>query len=291
MNDSQSDRDILRVVPTGAALGADVEGIDLSRPLVASTFAAISQAWADHLVLRFRRQRLGDADLVRFSGRFGDLDHCPPNELGRLHIPETPEITVISNVVEDGRPIGSLGNAEARWHTDMSYLEAPPRASLLYALEVPPQGGDTSFCNMYRAYATLPAAVRERIAGLSAVHDATLNSAGVPRQGMPAVTDVTQTPGAHHPLVRRHPVTGQPALFLGRRTNAWIVGLPVAESDALLDFLWAHAARPEFAWTHVWQVGDLVLWDNRCTMHCPTPLPDGVRRVMYRTTVKGCVPV
>jgi taurine dioxygenase len=276
----------LRVAPTGAALGAEIVGVELTK-LSEPEFAVLLDAWARHSVLLIREQRLTDADLVRFSRRFGQLDLCPPNDLGRTHIEAQPEIVVISNVVENGRRIGSLGNYESLWHTDMSFMPSPPKASLLYALEVPATGGETSFCDMQGAYETLPDELKRRIRSYRAIHDASYDSAGNLRGGLPEVADVRQSPGAHHPLVRLHPTTGRPALFLGRRRNAYVVGLPLEESERLLDQLWAHAIRPEHVWTHRWRVGDLVIWDNRCTMHRREAFPADSRRVMHRTQVKG----
>ncbi len=169
----------------------------------------------------------------------------------------------------------------------MSYNPVPPMASALYALEVPPSGGDTGFCNMYAALNTLPLTLRERIDGLSCVHDSSLNSVGQLRVGFEDVTDPRRTPGAVHPLVRTHPVTGRACLFLGRRRNAYVQGLELAESEALLDALWAHVTRPEHCWTQQWHVGDLVLWDNRCALHRRDEFDGSARRVMHRTQISG----
>ncbi|HTW27158.1 MAG TPA: TauD/TfdA family dioxygenase [Acetobacteraceae bacterium] len=275
-----------RVIPTGAVLGAELSGIDLRRADDAA-FAAIHRAWLDHAVLLFRDQSLSDADLVRFSRRFGDLDLAPVQETGRRFVDGHPEIYVVSNVVRDGQPIGSLGAGEAVWHTDMSYLPDPPKASMLYALEVPPAGGDTSFCDMASALAALPADLRRRIDGLEIKHDGTYNSGGFVRQGVQPTDDPRAAPGAIHPLVARHPENGRAVLYLGRRRNAYIPGLQLADSEALLDALWTHVARPEFAWTHRWRVGDLVLWDNRSTMHRRDAFDPATRRVMHRTQIKG----
>ena len=291
--------DELRVVPTGAALGADLENVDLAR-LDDATFARIETAWHKHLVLRARNQVLDDAQLMRFSARFGQLDKVPIRAAGqamthdpRLDVaPEAREyVTVISNVKIDGKAIGSLGNAESFWHTDMSYNPEPPTASALYAIEVPPAGGDTSFADMYRAYDTLPADLRARVAGMTCIHDASRNSAGELRRGFAELTDPRQTVGARHPIVRTHPATGRKALFLGRRRNAYIVGLEVAESEALLDALWAHATQPAFTWTQQWRPGDLIIWDNRCVMHRRDEFDDRASRVMHRTQICGSKPV
>ena len=276
----------LQIIPTGAALGADVQGVDLRR-LSGDAFAAIHRAWLDHLVLRFRGQQLTDEDLIAFSRRFGALDCAPVQETGRRFVEGHPEIYVVSNVLVDGVPIGSLGAGEAVWHTDMSYQEDPPKASMLYALEVPPAGGNTYFCNMYRAYEALPEGLRQRIAGLTLKHDGTYNSGGYVRQGVTAQDDPLTSPGVYHPLVPRHPETGKCVLYLGRRRNAHLGGLPLAESEALLDELWSYATRDEVVWHTEWQVGDVVLWDNRCTVHRRDPFDAQARRILHRTQIKG----
>jgi taurine dioxygenase len=273
-------------VPTGAALGAEMPGIDL-RKIDDRAFAAIHQAWIDHQVLLFRGQSLTDEDLIAFSRRFGGLDHAPIQENGRRFVEGYPEIYVVSNVIVNGEAIGSLGAGEAVWHTDMSYLEDPPKASMLYALEIPPTGGDTSFCSMYAAYESLPADLRTRIDGLFCKHDGTYNSGGYVRQGVTPTDDPRQSPGTPHPVVCRHPESGRRGLYLGRRRNAYLMGLELAESEALLNVLWDHVAKPEFRWTHQWRVGDLVLWDNRCTMHRRDPFDAESRRIMHRTQIKG----
>ena len=274
------------VVPTGGGLGAEVRGVDL-RTITDRAFAAIHRAWLDNLVLRFRAQSLTDAELIVFSRRFGDLDLAPIQETGRRFVEGLPELYIVSNVLKDGEPIGSLGNGEAVWHTDMSYLPDPPKASLLYALEIPQAGGNTEFVNMYAVYEALPGALKRDISGLRIKHDGTYNSGGYVRQGVTPTDDPRKSPGVFHPLVCRHPETGRRLLYLGRRRNAYIEGVELAESEALLDALWAYTERPEFAWHTVWRVGDLVLWDNRCTMHRRDPFDPAERRILHRTQVKG----
>ena len=278
--------DPIAIVPTGAALGAEVRGVDLTS-LDEAQFAAIERAWHRHQVLLFRGQTLGDQDLIAFSRRFGDLDWAPVQETGRRFVEGLPEIYIVSNVKLNGEAIGSLGAGEAVWHTDMSYLDTPPMASTLYALEVPPSGGNTSFCSMYAIYEALPAELKRRIAGLKIKHDGTYNSGGFLRQGVTPTDDPRTSPGAVHPLVCTHPDTGRQMLYLGRRRNAYLAGLELAESEALLDELWQFVERPEFKWEHVWRVGDLVMWDNRCTMHRRDPFDPAARRVMHRTQIKG----
>jgi taurine dioxygenase len=275
-----------RVVPTGAALGAEVQGIDL-RALDAAALHAIHRAWLAHEVLLFRDQRLDDDDLVTFSRRFGDLDEAPIQETGQRVVEGHPEIYVVSNVVENGVPIGSLGYGEAVWHTDMSYLLLPPKASVLYALEVPASGGETSFCSMSAAWESLPSDLRARVAGRRVKHDGTYNSGGYVREGVTPSDDPRTAPGAYHPIVCKHPETGRLSVYLGRRRNAYVEGLDLAESEALLDALWVHVARPEIQWEHRWRVGDLVMWDNRCTMHRRNAFDSADRRVLHRTQIRG----
>ena len=274
------------IIASGRQLGAEMQGLDL-KDISLDDFALIQRAWLDHLVLLFRGQQLADEDLIGFSRRFGDLDFAPIQETGRRFVEGYPELYVVSNVIENGTPIGSLGAGEAVWHTDMSYQEIPPKASMLYALAVPPSGGNTYFCNMYAAYDSLPGALRERISGLKLKHDATYNSGGYLRQGMAAVDDPVTSAGVCHSLVITHPETGRRALYLGRRRNAYISGLPLQESEALLDELWHYATRDELTWHNQWQPGDVVLWDNRCTMHRRDAFDPTSRRILHRTQIKG----
>jgi taurine dioxygenase len=276
----------VETIPTGAVLGAELRGVDL-KSLDESRFASILRAFHDHQVILIRNQALEDNDLIAFSRRFGDLDWAPVQENGRRFVEGMPEIYIVSNVKVNGEAIGSLGAGEAVWHTDMSYLDMPPIASALYSLEVPPSGGNTSFCSMYAIYDSLPTEMKRRIANLKIKHDGTYNSGGFLRQGVTPTDDPTKSPGALHPLVCTHPDTGRQMLYLGRRRNAYLMGLELAESEALLNELWAVAERPEFKWEHVWKVGDLVMWDNRCTMHRRDPFDDTARRVMHRTQIKG----
>jgi taurine dioxygenase len=278
--------EVIAVIPTTPVLGAEIRGGDL-RSLDEAAFERVLRAWHDHAVVLFRGQMLSDRDLITFSRRFGDLDWAPIQETGRRFVEGMPEIYIVSNVKVNGEPIGSLGDGEAVWHTDMSYLDMPPKASMLYALEIPTSGGNTSFCSMYAVYDALPDALKRRIAGLEIKHDGTYNSGGYVRQGVTATDDPRTSPGAMHPLVCTHPDTGRRMLYLGRRRNAYIGGLELAESEALLDELWSYVERPELAWEHVWRVGDLVLWDNRCTMHRRDAFDPEQRRVMHRTQVKG----
>lgn len=277
----------LTITPMSPALGAQVSGLDLRAPLDQHTIDELRAAWLCHLVLRFRGQLLTDPELLAISRNFGTLDPPGPNPFGKPFLEDFPEINVISNVKKNGAPMGNLGDGEAVWHCDMTYVENPPRAALLHALEVPPSGGDTFWSNMYLAYDALPEALKRRIAGLRAIHDATYNSAGIIRKGMHEVTDPREAPGARHPLVIRHPDTGRPALFLGRRRNSYVLGLDLAESDSLLDELWDHATQSRFTFRQVWEKGDLILWDNRCTLHRRESFDPDAQRIMHRTQIKG----
>jgi taurine dioxygenase len=270
-----------------AVLGAAVQGIDLATPLAPADVDAIMQAWRTRLVVVIHRQTLSDPQLLAFSRYFGELDPPGPNPYGEPFNKAHPEINVISNVVENGKPIGNLGDGEAVWHADMTYVDVPPKAAILHSLEVPPGGGNTYFADMFAAYETLPDALKKAVEGKVAVHDASRNSAGMLRKGYKEVTDVRETVGARHPLVRTDPGTGRKALFLGRRPSSYVVGLSVADSEALLDALWAHATQKRFAMCHEWRVGDVLMWNNLSVLHRRDPFDPDTRRVMHRTQIKG----
>ena len=273
----------------GAALGAEAAGVDLSGPLPQADIGAIEAAWRERLVVVFHRQSLSDPQLIAFSKNFGELDPPGPNPYGEPFNKVHPELNVISNVVENGKPIGNLGDGEAVWHADMTYVDVPPKAALLHALEVPtPEaGGNTYFANMFAAYESLPADLKKAVEGKIAVHDAARNSAGMLRKGYKEVADVRETVGAHHPLVRTDLKTGRKALFLGRRPNAYVLGLEVAESEALLDALWAHATQSRFTMCHEWKVGDVLMWNNLSVLHRRDAFDPKSRRVMHRSQIKG----
>jgi len=280
----------VEVIPQRGPLGAEVRCGDL-RTLDEAGFAALRQAWLDNLVIVIRGQILTDPELMAFGRRLGDLDAAPLAKTGNEKARAHEEVIVVSNVMEDGKPIGVLRDAEVVWHSDNSYRDVPLSFSALYSLEVPPTGGDTGFANMYRALETLPADLRRRIDKLTIKHDMTYNSVGDLRAGFKPVTDVRDAPGPSHPIVRTHAETGYNALYLGRRPNAYIDGLPVEESEQILEALWAHATQPQLTWHHQWRVGDLLIWDNRCVMHHREPFDAGSRRVMHRIQGKGDKPV
>ena len=274
----------LDIAPTGS-VGAEVRGVDLAN-VSAADVDAIKAAWYRHDVLIFRHQRLSDDALLAFSRQFGTLDPPPNQGTGRKSPPGYPDVYVVSNVLDErGEPIGALGDGEAAWHTDMSYVAAPPDASMLYALEIPPAGGDTCFASMKAALARLPRALRERVQSLDIKHDGTYDSGGYLRKGMAASTDPSTSVGTPHPIVIEHPISHDRALYLGRRLNAYVMGLPLAESERLLDELWSYVDA--VVYRHRWAVGDLVLWDNRTTMHRRDAFDPRARRVMHRTQIKG----
>jgi taurine dioxygenase len=274
----------IKVVPL-AVLGAEVKGVDLASPSSADV-EAIKNAWYEHDVLVFRNQRLTDDALLSFSRHFGTLDSPPNQGAGRKSPAGYPDVYVVSNVLDDkGEPIGALGDGEAAWHTDMSYAPHPPDASMLYSLEIPSQGGDTCFSSMKAALAKMPARLVERIRGLDIKHDGTYDSGGNVRKGLTPSNDPRNSVGTPHPIVIEHPVSGDLALYLGRRRNAYIMGLELAESERLLDEIWSFVETAVYR--HRWAVGDLVLWDNRTTMHRRDAFDPKARRVMHRTQIKG----
>ena len=284
----------LTVKPLSGVLGAEITGIDLSQPLDdAAAFAKIRDLYHQRQVIVFRDQNLDPAAHIAFSRRFGALEiHISTRYLLDGH----PEILVLSNRRVNGEYVG-VENAGDYWHSDLSYMERPSQGSLLYALEVSAEGGDTEWSNQYEAYDTLPAAMRERIDGLRARHSFNRfrnSRVEVPPQhskGARARYEAVSPPDAIHPVVRTHPVTGRKALFVSPRFTIAIEDLPDDEGEALLDQLIAHATRPEFIYRHRWRAGDLVLWDNRCLLHLACRgIPETQIRHMHRTTVAGDVP-
>ncbi len=281
----------IEIVPSGDALGAEVKGVDIASGLSDADIQQIKAAWHEHLVVVIRDQAIDDPQLIAFTRRFGELDPPGPNPYGGPIYPEHPELNIISNIVEGGRPIGNLGAGEAVWHADMTYLELPPMGAVLYAVELPPMGGDTQFANMYAAYDALREKTKREIEGLRAIHDAAHNSAGMLRKGYENIDDVRQTPGARHPLVRTDRESGRRCLFLGRRPHSYVVGLEVPESEALLDRLWAHATQDRFVTTHSWRVGDVLMWNNRAVLHRRDAFDAVARRRLHRAQLKGDGPI
>lgn len=275
------------VVPTGGALGAEVRGVDLSKPLPPEVSDAIVQAWLDHLVLLVRGQTLTDQQIIAYGRQFGEPHTAEGMEYGGKPGELPPEIELISNIVRDGKPIGALGAGEAIWHTDMSMFDLPATATMLYAEIVPPEGGDTMFTNNVRAWETLPADLRRAVEGRLSIHDIAYKADGELRAGQKEVTDKSKGPGARHPVVRTNPDTGRNALYLGRKGYGYIYGYSVEESDRLLDALWTHIAKPEFIWAHKWKQGDVLIWDNRSVTHARGSFDPSQQRLMRRITIKG----
>jgi taurine dioxygenase len=282
---------VLQFMPLGEAAGVEVRGIDPREPVTGPDLETLLSAWRDNLVLLIRGTVLSDEELIAFARVFGALEPPGPNPYGAPFLPDFPELNVISNVVKDGQPIGGLGAGEAVWHADMTYRERPSKAAVLHAIEVPESGGDTYFSNMITAYETLPSGLKQRIGGRAAIHDAAHNSTGQLRKGYHETTDVSQTPGARHPLVRTDPDTGRKGLFLGRRPHSYIVGLEVAESEDLLDALWDHATQSRFSIAHQWRVADTLIWNNLCLLHRRDPFDDNAQRIMHRAQISGDHPV
>src|SRR5687768_3011419 len=285
----------LEIEPAQAALGAEVRGIDLKR-LNDTTFSAIHAAWLHHVLLVFRGQSLAAEDLVNLVRRFGtpvtssnlhkrNLEERAANRLYNL----PPEVTVVSNVRDGGQAIGILGDGEVVWHSDFSFKERPTAARMLVTMEVPPQelGGNTLFLNCYAAYDALPAAMKKRVSGMTIKQANIIDTAMKLRPGASLDDDVRTTPGPSHPIISTHPETGCNMLFLGRRHAAYVNGCSLEESEALLNELWAHAAQPRFWYEHRWAVGDVVIWDNRCTVHRREAFDSQSRRVLYAAQVEG----
>ena len=276
---------MLSIRPLAPALGAEIQGIDLSRPLDEATFTDVRDAFHEHSVILFRDQRLTEEQHIAFSRRFGPLEiHVATQYL----LPDHPEIVVLSNVVENGKPKG-IEDAGRYWHSDLSYMRRPSLGSLLYALEVPEQGGDTLFAGMVAAYEALPADLKQRIAGLEAIHrygDRWRKDAEEGRD-RPQLTDQAALPDAIHPVVRIHPASGRPALYVNEGFTVGIVGMAEDEARALLAELFAFSTQDAFTYRHRWRRGDLLFWDNRSVVHSATPYDRTAVRHMHRTTIAG----
>ncbi len=280
----------LDVQKLGAALGAEVRGLRLDRPIDPETSAAIVAAWRENLVLVFRDQKIDDAGLLNFARSLGDLDLAPALDSKKAHVADFPEIAVVSNIIQNGEPIGGLGSGDLAWHSDMTFQEEPPVGCVLNARETPIGGGFTWFTSLRAATAALPETLRAQIQGRKILHDHSTTSAGTLRHGVVPSADPETRPGARHTLIWTHPSWHEDFLLLGRRFNAHVVGLPVDESEALLDALWAHATDPAFAIRHEWRPGDVVLWDNLLTMHRRDAFDAGARRVLHRAQIRRLDP-
>jgi alpha-ketoglutarate-dependent taurine dioxygenase len=275
----------MELQPLGPALGVEVTGVDLSEPMDNARFAAIRRALNDHCLVLIRGQDLSEGEHVAFARRFGDLQiHVLKQYLTTPY----PELYVLSNKAVDGKPIGNHKEGW-NWHSDLSYLEVPCLGSVLYSREVPPEGADTLFASMYAAYDALDAATKATIADLKAVH----SYAGYYGKYFADRTPLSAeqkaaTPDVIHPIVRTHPETGRKSLYVGQDIVKEILGPPAAEGAALLARLNEHAISEDFTYRHKWRAGDVVIWDNRSTMHKATPYDDQAYiRVMHRATIKG----
>ena len=271
----------MRFEQVGQSFVAEVMDVDLDR-ISDSEFRVLYKAWLEFGVLRIRGQSLNDGELQRFSNRFGPLEEIP---YGKISEEEKQKIknryvTVISNIEVDGKPIGGLGNKEATWHSDMTYIEDPPPASILMSLEVPELGGDTHFSDQKAAYLRLPNELVSRIENLSIKHNAAHTSVGDLRRGFDPIKDPREAPGAIHPIVRTHDETQEKMLYLGRRKLANTVGLALEESEQLLDEVWRYAAVSENVWTQQWEIGDVIIWDNRRVLHRRDGFDQSQRRLM-----------
>jgi taurine dioxygenase len=278
----------IEIIPTGAALGAEIRGVDLDRALDDATFTAIEQAYNHHGVIFFRGLNITPPQQVAFTRRFGEIEF---NIFGqRWSVPGSPEIVVVSNVTEDGRPIG-VRRAGENWHSDMCYAPRPPRGTMLYALEIPDLYGltlgDTEFASAAAAWDALPAPIRQRIEGRYAVFDFSARKRAFPLTR----TEIERYPAVRHPMVRTHPYTGRKCLYVMRDDCVGIEGEEAAEAEALIAALADHIVKPAFVYRHQWRRGDLLMWDNCTVQHRAIQDYDMPhRRLMHRTTMGGAVP-
>ena len=268
---------IRNLTPT---FGAEVSGIDLSKEMSATAQKTIKELWAEHQLLLFRGQTMGEIDLVRSSRYLGELEiHIRREYLSE----ENPEVLLVSNIKKDGRPVGILSDTEVGWHFDQIYLSRPAVGSMLMAVKLPSSGGQTSFADMTAAYEALPDDIKNRIDGKKAVqsYEAFNAQFSVPTNK----TQKVQSPDIEQPLVRTHPVSGRKALYICPGMTTQIVGMDKGESDKTLEFLFSWSVKPEFVYTHDWQMGDVLLWDNASTMHRREPFAVNDERLMKRTTI------
>lgn len=287
---SEIPRQSFEIRPLAGHVGAEIIGLDLRLPLNDQDFASIHRAHLDHHVVVFRDQRITPQQQIDFSRRFGVLQI---HVLKQFLLAGHPEILIVSNIVENGQPVG-LGDAGKYWHSDLSYKELPSLGSMLHAQELPSEGGDTLFADMHRAWDTLPSALREAVEGRQAVHSYTARySEGKNAANWrPTLTadQLAQVVTVTHPVVRTHPENGRKALFVSEGFTTHIVGLPEDESRDLLQQLYAHSVRADNVYRHQWQAHDMVFWDNRSLIHLAAGCPDHLRRKLYRTTIQGDAP-
>ena len=270
----------IAVLPLSPAIGAEIAGIDLRTPLDDAQLRTIMEAWHRHCVLLFRDQHLEAEDQLRFAGRFGELGKVINNHSKNSG---HPSVMLVSNIRKDGQLIGGLPDGEMYFHSDQCYVERPIKATTLYAIELPRQGGNTLLANMYLAYETLPADVQQRIAALKAMNVYDYDNNPTTRGS----TIRAGVPHHAHPVVRTHPDTGRKALFVNRLMTDHILDMPRAESDRLLQSLFDHQEQRRFVYEHVWRPGDLMLWDNRCSLHARTDFDPRERRLLRRVAITG----
>jgi taurine dioxygenase len=276
----------IEVVLLTRHIGAEIRGIDLRDEPDEETVRAIYQAWLDHLVLIFPEQKLEQEDLIRATGFFGQIGTLsrPPKYFPKGYSKLLPGIMMISNIRENGEPIGALPDGEMMFHHDMIHAEVPSKATLLYSVEIPSTGGNTLFASGYAAYDTLDPAIRERLEGKKALHHYNYGSTiKGDNRGTEAFAERV------HPVFRTHEDTGKKAIYVNRLMTVRVLDIPEDESDRLLNAVYDHAEKREFGYEHVWRVGDLLLWDNRCSSHARTDFPSTERRLMFRTTIEGNV--
>ena len=270
------------------AVGAEVGGVDLSQPIDDVTFAAIERAWHAHSVLLFRNQALDDLQEVAFASRFGELAETLKHyDSGHAH----PAIMYVTNEKKDGKYIGALPDGEMYFHSDMCYLERPSMATMLFAIAIPPEGGNTVFAGTHAAYEALSSDLKDRLQGRLAMnsYEPGYGASNVKMRINTSPTAVTRSHA--HPIFRTHPATGRKAIYVNRLMTEYIVGMPRAESDEVLQTLFAHQEQPRFQYEHQWRVGDLLMWDNRCTLHARRDFDASHLRKLRRVTVKGERPV
>jgi len=276
----------LDVVPLTKHIGAEIRGLDLREKPDDATIKAIYQAWLDHIVIIFPDQKLSQEDLIRVTGYFGEqgMPRRPPKFFPKGYSKILPGIMMISNIRENGEPIGALPDGEMMFHHDMIHSEMPDKATLLYSVEIPSTGGNTLFASGYAAYDTLDPAIRRKLDGRLAKHH--YNYGAVVKNDPKATAAFAEST---HPVFRTHEETGRKAVYVNRLMTVGIEGMSQAEAEPLLEAVFDHAEKPEFVYEHNWHVGDLLLWDNRCSSHARRDFPSTERRLMLRTTVKGSV--
>ena len=283
----------LEVVPLPGAMGAEVRGLDLHR-LDDEVFAVLHRAYLDHILVLVRDQEITDEEQVAVARRFGPLE-MPPAAAERSthqHYEGPPEITVVSNIKANGVPIGELGDGEVIWHGDYSFREVIAGMRILRAVRLPAAsaGGNTQFCNGYAGYDALPERLKQRVHGRTIKHDTAYDTNMNLRRGASAAADIRTSPGPAHPIVSAHPDTGCNSLFLGRRPRHYVNGLTLEDSEALLDELWSCMLDPAHIVEHAWREGDVVLWDNRCSLHRRGPFDPGAERELHAAQVRGHQP-